>query len=128
MHFNKLKSSVCALALGLVWPVAPSMFWTPGPNQKAENFGQASGQCKMVAMGVNSGGGFSHAQGSPQFVGSYLGAVTVAGAIGGAVREQNVCVLELDKTRAKARISLIYIRVLPASRFRMAGRVSAKGR
>jgi hypothetical protein len=85
----KLKSSVCALALGVGLAGCAQHVWAPGPSQKAENFDQASGQCKMVAMGANSGGGFAYAQGSPQFVGSYLGAVTVAGAIGGAVREQN---------------------------------------
>jgi hypothetical protein len=61
--------------------------WAPGPNQTAANFGQASGQCKLLAMGANSGGGFVAAQGSPQFVGAYTGAVVLAGAIGGAVRQ-----------------------------------------
>jgi hypothetical protein len=43
---------------------------------------------------ADSGGGFAYAQGSPQFVGSYLGAVTIANAIGAHNRGQgayNAC-------------------------------------
>jgi hypothetical protein len=86
----KLKSSVCALALAVgLGGCAQTTYWMPGPHQDASNFGQVNGQCKMVAMGADSGGGFAYAQGSPQFVGTYLGAVTVASAIGSAVRQQN---------------------------------------
>ena len=63
--------------------------WVPGP-QVATPPGVASGQCQLAAMGGNQGGGFAFAQGSPQFVGAYMGATVLAGAIGSAVRENRI--------------------------------------
>jgi hypothetical protein len=50
--------------------------------------GQASGQCKLVAMGAASAPGFVAASGRPAFVGAVVGAGIIAGAIGSAVRQQ----------------------------------------
>jgi hypothetical protein len=63
--------------------------WAPGP-QVSGNFGATSGRCKLVAMGAPSGGGFVAASGSPRFVGTVVGASVLAGAIGSAVRQQNI--------------------------------------
>jgi hypothetical protein len=83
-----------AIALALSGCVA-SHTWTPGPHQSAANFTETSGRCKLVSMGAaDSGGEFAYAQGSPQFVGSYLGAVTIASTIGAHNRGQgayNAC-------------------------------------
>jgi hypothetical protein len=93
-HAFKLASLVSAIALATSGCVA-SHTWAPGPHQSAANFTETSGRCKLVSMGAaNSGGEFAYAQGSPQFVGSYLGAVTVASAIGAHNRGQgtyNAC-------------------------------------
>ena len=63
--------------------------WVPGP-QVAAPPGVASGQCQLAAMGGNQGGDFAFAQGSPQFVGAYMGATVLAGSIAGAVRENRI--------------------------------------
>ena len=90
----KMFSLVSAVALATSGCVA-SHTWAPGPHQSAANFTETSGRCKLVSMGAaDSGGGFAYAQGSPQFVGSYLGAVTAASAIGAHNRGQgayNAC-------------------------------------
>jgi len=90
----KMFSLVSAVALATSGCVA-SHTWAPGPHQSAANFAETSGRCKLVSMGAaDSGGGFAYAQGSPQFVGSYLGAVTIASAIGAHNRGQgsyNAC-------------------------------------
>jgi hypothetical protein len=61
--------------------------WVPGPGATA-SFGQANGQCKLTAMGaehpVNA-----YAAGNTRFVATYLGTVSVLGAIDNAVRENN---------------------------------------
>lgn len=63
--------------------------WAPGP-QVAGGFNAVSGHCKLAAMGAPSGGGFVAASGSPAFVGTVVGASVLAGAIGSAVRQQNI--------------------------------------
>ena len=63
--------------------------WAPGP-QVAGDFGMVSGQCKMQAMGMTPGGGFVAASGSPRFVGAFVGASVIAGAIGSAVRQNQI--------------------------------------
>jgi len=84
-----MVSLVSALALATSGCVA-SHTWAPGPHQSAANFTETSGRCKLMAMGAaDSGGEFAYAQGSPRFVGSYLGAVTIASAVGGHNRGQN---------------------------------------
>ena len=94
--FNAFRmfSLVSAVAFATSGCVA-SHAWAPGPHQSAANFTETSGRCKLVSMGAaNSGGEFAYAQGSPQFVGSYLGAVTIAGAVGAHNRGQgtyNAC-------------------------------------
>jgi hypothetical protein len=95
-----------AIALALCGCVA-SHTWAPGPHQSAANFSETSGRCKLAAMGAaDSGSSFAYAQGSPQFVGSYLGAVTIAGVVGAHNRGQsayNACMeasgfVEADNT------------------------------
>jgi hypothetical protein len=79
---------VSAIAFATSGCVA-SHTWAPGPHQSAASFTETSGRCKLASMGANSGDSFAYAQGSPQFVGSYLGAVTIASAIGSHNRQQN---------------------------------------
>ena len=90
----RMFSLVSAVAFATSGCVA-SHAWAPGPHQSAANFTETSGRCKLVSMGAaNSGGELAYAQGSPQFVGSYLGAVTIAGAVGAHNRGQgtyNAC-------------------------------------
>jgi len=62
--------------------------WAPGP-QVTGNFGAVSGHCKLLAMGASSGGGYVAAAGNPRFVGAFVGASVLAGAIGSAVSQQN---------------------------------------
>ena len=109
-HALKTVSLVSAIALATSGCVA-SHTWAPGPHQSAANFSETSGRCKLGAMGVaDSGGSFAYAQGSPQFVGSYLGAVTIAGAVGAHNRGQsayNACMeasgfVEADNTSGTA--------------------------
>ena len=63
--------------------------WVPGP-QIAAPPGVASGQCQLAAMGGTPPGGFVAASGSPKFVGAFVGASVLAGAIGSAVRENRI--------------------------------------
>jgi hypothetical protein len=106
----KMVFLVSAVALATSGCVA-SHTWAPGPHQSVANFSETSGRCKLAAMGVaDSEGSFAYAQGSPQFVGSYLGAVTIAGAIGAHNRGQsayNACMeasgfVEADSTSGTA--------------------------
>lgn len=82
-------AKVVAVASALALTACAGHTWVPGPHQNAANFTEVSGRCKLVAMGADPGGGFVYAQGSPQFVGSFVGASVVAGAIGSGVRQQN---------------------------------------
>jgi len=85
----RMFSLVSAVAFATSGCVA-SHTWAPGPHQSAANFTETSGRCKLVSMGAaNSGGEFAYAQGSPQFVGSYLGAFTIDSAIGSHNRQQS---------------------------------------
>jgi hypothetical protein len=87
------KRAPAALVMALAMTGCVTHTWVPGLNQSAANFGQASGQCKLVAMGVERPTE-AFASGNTRFVATYLGAVTVAGAIGNAVRENqayNAC-------------------------------------
>jgi hypothetical protein len=87
------KKATAALVMALAMTGCVTHTWVPGVNQSAANFGQASGQCKLVAMGVERPTA-AFASGNTRFVATYLGAVTVAGAIGNAVRENqayNAC-------------------------------------
>jgi hypothetical protein len=70
-----------AIALPLIAGGCMQHHWAPGP-EATKSFGVASGQCKLVAL---SGGSYTAASGSPQFVGTAMGAA----AIGGAIRQQN---------------------------------------
>jgi hypothetical protein len=81
-------AAVAVTAIALSGCVA-SHTWAPGPSQSAENFSRTKGQCKLMAMGADNGSGFAYAQGSPQFVGSYLGAFTIDSAIGSHNRQQS---------------------------------------
>jgi len=63
--------------------------WAPTGAARAP-LGVASGQCKLVAMGAPSPGGFVSASGSQTFVAATVGASVLAGAIGSAVRQQNL--------------------------------------
>lgn len=87
MAFFSVSRIAVVAAAGIVLAGCAVQNWAPGPNQTAANFGQASGQCKLLAMGANSGGGFVAASGSPKFVGAAVGASLLAGAIVGAVRQ-----------------------------------------
>ena len=82
-------AKLVAVASALALTACAGHTWVPGPHQNAANFTEVSGRCKLVAMGADPGGGFVYAQGSPQFVGSVVGASVVAGAIGSGVRQQN---------------------------------------
>jgi hypothetical protein len=81
------KTTTAAIAL-LALAGCVQHNWVPGP-QVAAPFGVASGQCKLAAEGVPTGG-FAFAQGSPQFVGAYMGATVLASAIGSAVKQNRV--------------------------------------
>jgi hypothetical protein len=83
--------TVCTL-LAMTGCVAHT--WAPGPNQTAANFGQASGQCKLMAMGAGTTNGFVGAAGRPAFVGAFVSASILASAAASAVRQNqayNAC-------------------------------------
>jgi hypothetical protein len=84
------KPMAIATAIAVSLCACAGHTWAPGPNQTAADFGSTSGQCKLMAMSGGSGGGFVGASGSPRFVGTFVGASVLAGAIGSAVRQQNI--------------------------------------
>jgi hypothetical protein len=87
MRRTLFASTVIAVALS---GCVASHTWAPGPHQSAANFTEVKGRCELLAAGADNGGGFAYAQGSPQFVGSYLGAAAVASAIDSHNRQQSV--------------------------------------
>jgi hypothetical protein len=82
------RTVVCATTVALALTGCVAHQWAPGPGAHMA-FNQASGQCKLAAEGVPTDG-FAFAQGSPQFVGAYMGATVLAGAIGSAVKQNRV--------------------------------------
>jgi hypothetical protein len=84
-----LKPMATAAAVAVSLSACTAHTWAPGPHQSAANFNEVSGRCKLVAMGIDTGDGVAYAQGSPQFVGTFIGASVAAGAIGSAARQQN---------------------------------------
>lgn len=87
MRAGKRFAAVAAIVALLTGCVSHT--WAPGP-QVSGDFGAVSGQCKLMSMGASSGGGFVAAAGNPRFVGAVVGASVLAGAIGSAVRQQNI--------------------------------------
>jgi hypothetical protein len=84
------RITIAAAGLAVALSGCVQHTWAPGPQQIAGNFGQVSGQCKLMALSGGTGGGFVAAHGSPQFVGAFVGASVIAGAIGSAVQQNNI--------------------------------------
>jgi hypothetical protein len=85
-----MKIMITAAALAVALSGCVQHTWAPGPNQAAADFGSTSGQCKLMAMSGGSGGGFVAASGNPRFVGAFVGASVLAGAIGSAVQQNQI--------------------------------------
>jgi hypothetical protein len=86
------RKATTALLVALTATGCVSHTWAPGPTA-AMPFEQASGQCQLVAMGMEQPT-FSAASGSTSFVVGYTAGAQLGGAIGNAIRSNrayNAC-------------------------------------
>jgi hypothetical protein len=83
------KTSILAGLAALAVAGCVQHNWVPGP-QVAGDFGQISGQCKLMSMGAPTSDGGFFVAGSPKFVGAAMGASLLVGGIASAVRQQNI--------------------------------------
>ena len=92
MRTKHLRGVVAAVTLmGL--SACAEHTWAPGPGASVP-INMAQGRCKLVAMGMDTGGGGFEAQGSTKFVAAATAGYLVGSAIGSAVRQNasyNAC-------------------------------------